>query len=344
MISGRVARVGLVLVALLPSGCASRGLLISELPQDPIAVLYWEPEEARRRAELRAQRDGAQPQRSQRRGVAQLEAVGRLLGAAPQSESRRRYPGRLSLVDPHTGKVTRIDAAPPGAVPLAWSADRERLLFLSNHRGGRIQLYEYHRSVDEVRVVTHGERQHLFGSYGPGRQVGVLQVDALQTGMVSRILLTDTHGRSPRLLLDGAGAETFRLSPDGKQLVYVHTPQGAPASARRQEIVAVDVETGEERSLGPGRQPTFSPGGDWIVYSAPFRDGWRLRRVRPDGSARSPGRVGIRDELAPSVSPDGNFVVYVGESSGIERLFVRRIDGSGDRILMDVGAVFSPVW
>ena len=338
------ARVAVALVALTTSGCASGGLPIRELPADPIAVLYWEPEEARRRAELLEELAGRQPQRAQKRGVAQLEAVGRLLGATPQSESRRRYPGRLSLVDPHTGAVTRIAAAPPGAVPLAWSADRERLLFLSNHRSGRIQLYEYHPSVDEVRVITHGEKQHLYGAYGPGRQIGVLQVDALQSGMVSRIFLTDASGRSSRLLLEGAGAETFQVSPDGKQLLYVRTTQGPSASATRQEIIAVDLETGEEHTLAPGRQPAFTPEGDWIVYSAPSRNGWRLRRVRPDGSARSPGGAGIRDELAPSVSPDGNFVVYVGESSGIDRLFVRRLDGSGDRILMDVGGFFSPVW
>jgi Tol biopolymer transport system component len=66
--------------------------------------------------------------------------------------------------------------------------------------------------------------------------------------------------------------------------------------------------------------------------------------MRPDGSARSPIAAGIRDEKMPSVSPDGRFIVYVGKSTGLERLFVRRMDGTGDRILLDVGAVFSPVW
>jgi Tol biopolymer transport system component len=66
--------------------------------------------------------------------------------------------------------------------------------------------------------------------------------------------------------------------------------------------------------------------------------------MRPDGSAKSPVDSGIRDETMPSVSPDGRFVVYVGEVNGLERLFVRRVDGSGDRILLDAGAVFAPAW
>ena len=108
--------------------------------------------------------------------------------------------------------------------------------------------------------------------------------------------------------------------------------------------MAIDLASGAERRLGAGREPAFSPIGDWIVYSAPSRAGWRLRRMRVDGSARSPTTAGIRDEKMPAVSPDGQFVAYVREATGLERLFVRRLDGSGDRILLDSGAVFAPVW
>jgi Tol biopolymer transport system component len=52
----------------------------------------------------------------------------------------------------------------------------------------------------------------------------------------------------------------------------------------------------------------------------------------------------MRDELDPAVSPDGRFIVYVAAEEGLNRLFVRRFDGSGDRILLSNGAVASPVW
>ena len=147
------------------------------------------------------------------------------------------------------------------------------------------------------------------------------------------------------MLFQNRGAEVVRLSPDGEMLVYVRrSPSKAGRLRRPSALVALDVATGEERELGPGREPSFSPNGDWIVYSAPSRDGWRLRRMRADGSARSPIAAGIRDEKMPSVSPDGRFVVYVRESTGLDRLFVRRMDGTGDRILLDEGAVFAPVW
>jgi Tol biopolymer transport system component len=162
-----------------------------------------------------------------------------------------------------------------------------------------------------------------------------------------RVFVTDADGRSPRKIFEDRNAEMVRLSPDGKTLLYVRRPAGssgpggAPATPT---LVSIDLVTGEERPLGRGREPAFSPTGDWIVYSAPSRDGWRLRRMRPDGSARSPVTSGIRDEKMPTVSPDGRFVAYVRETTGIERLFVRRMNGSGDRNLLDQGAVFSPVW
>ena len=330
------------LAFVLVAGCETVGLNLEDLPAAPIAVTYWEGEEARRRAELLQQEDKNLRQR--RLGVAQVDALRDLLGLNGQPDQLSRYPGRLSLVHPITGKVTPIAQAPRGALALAWSPDHDRLLFLSSHRQ-RIQVYEYTRSKESVRTVTYGERPHLFADYGLGRQLALLQVASAGDRYVERVFVTDPQGRSPRLLFEDRNAEAVRLSPDGKTLVYTRRSAGlSEGSQRPSGLVALNLATGEERDLGPGREPSFSREGDWIVYSAPSRDGWRLRRMRPDGSAKSPISAGIRDEMMPSVSPDGRFVVYVREETGQDRLFVRRMDGTGDRILLDAGAVFAPVW
>jgi len=332
------------LVALvLAVGCETAGLQLDELPQAPIAVTYWEGEQARRRAELLEQQEKNARQR--RMGVAEVDALRDMLGLGGQPDQLSRYPGRLSLVHPTTGKVTPIAHAPRGALALAWSADHDRLLFLSSHRQ-RIQVYEYKRSDESIRTVTYGEHAHLFADYGLGRQMALLQVASTGDRYVERVFVTDLEGRSPKLLLEDRSVEAVRLSPDGDTLVYTRRSagEGEDPSRRPSGLVALDLATGEERDLGPGREPSFSREGDWIVYSAPSRDGWRLRRMRPDGSARSPISAGIRDEMMPSVSPDGRFVVYVREETGHDRLFVRRMDGTGDRILLDAGAFFAPVW
>ena len=321
-------------------GCGTMGLNLDELPTDPIAVTYWEPEIARRRAELLEEQKVV----ARKRGVAEVEAIGRLLGAAGEREDLSRFPGRLAFVDPRTGRVTPVRAVPRGAAPLSWSEDHQRLLFLSNHRGN-VQVYEYDRESGEVRGITTGPNPHMHADYGHAGQISLLEVVSERGREFERIYLTNGSGGSRRLVFEDRNAQIMRLSPDGKTLLYVRrAPGNSGRSGPRTDLVALDLASGAEQPRGPGRQPSFSPNGDWIVYSAPSRDGWRLRRMRPDGSARSPVTGGIRDEVMPSLSPDGRFVVYVGEATGLERLFVRRIDGSGDRILLDTGAVFAPVW
>lgn len=338
-------RLSALAIAWLLWGCANPGLDLHELPADPIAVTWWEPEDARRRAELlEAPEVQQQRQQQKKQGVARVEALGDLLGAPEQRGGLSRYPGRLCLVDPVTAEVTPLRAIPRGALPLSWSDDHQRLLFLSNHRGS-IQVYEWERATDEVRTVTSGPNPHMYADYGRGSQLAWLEVVSDHGRQFERVWVTDAAGGSPRVVFEDRHAQTIHLSPDGRTLLYVRrNPNAGPRGDPRPELIAIDLETGEEEARGPGRQPAFSPMGDWIVYSAPSRAGWRLRRMRPDGSARSPVVGGIRDEEMPSVSPDGQFVVYVGEATGLERLFVRRMDGSGDRILLDSGAVFAPAW
>lgn len=325
------------------SGCATMGLSLSELPSDPIAVTWWEPEEARRRQELLDAQKQQQAAEEQKIGVAKVEAIGALLGVSGEHVDMSRYPGRLCFVDPQTATVTPVYAIPRGALPLSWSDDHQRLLFLSNHRGS-IQIYEYDREAEEVRTITSGPNPHMYAAYGRDRQVTYLEVVTRDGHSFERVWVTDENGGSPRVVFEDHNAQVMRLSPDGRTLVYVRRLPTLPGRDDQVELVAVDLATGAEERRGPGKDPAFSPIGDWIVYSAPSRDGWRLRRMRPDGSARSPLAAGIRDELMPAVSPDGRFVTYVGEATGLDRLFVRRLDGSGDRILLDSGAVFAPVW
>ena len=71
---------------------------------------------------------------------------------------------------------------------------------------------------------------------------------------------------------------------------------------------------------------------------------WSLYRIRPDGSGRRPIGQGTLDELDPSFSPDGRLVVYVGDDGFQKQLYLRRFDGSGDRLLLGSGGGTDPIW
>ena len=66
--------------------------------------------------------------------------------------------------------------------------------------------------------------------------------------------------------------------------------------------------------------------------------------MRPDGSARKGLGNSVLRARSPAISPDGKHVAYVSNDDGLDRLYVRRMDGSGDRILLEEGAVAFPAW
>jgi Tol biopolymer transport system component len=79
-------------------------------------------------------------------------------------------------------------------------------------------------------------------------------------------------------------------SPEGTRLAVEvqrgglpYSPQMSEADADRNPVIAVmDVEAGNLRMLGEGRDPMWSPDGQWIAYYEP--GGARCLLVHPDGT------------------------------------------------------------
>jgi TolB protein len=269
------------------------------------------------------------------------EYLGQLLGGPrPEEESvERRFPGRLALVSPRSGEVRTVEAAQPSAVPRALSADRRRLLF-SQMAPDRRQLFELDLETQEVRRVTRGHAVHPDGCYGPAGRLVLVRAEVEDGRPVSRLYLTEPGETRPRPLSEGPNDYGAACAPDGSAVVWVsHVGRGREFLMSR--VPPVD---GEVRRLGPGRDPAFSPDGEWVVYSAQVEGRWQLHRIRADGSGRHRVGQSALDEGEPSFSPDGRLVVYVAGERGRSTLFLRRFDGSGDRVLLESGGGASPVW
>jgi Tol biopolymer transport system component len=346
----------LVLLASAPSqlaGCASTmgGLSLEEVSDTPIAFVYWDPESARRRQEViddvRSGRSSASPRRI---GVATADGIAALFGRDPASaEGLGRFPGHIVLLNPRTGELSRFEGSPANARPLAWSPDHERLLFTSAHIGDEFQIYEYDLADGELRTVSSGPAMHLEADYASDGRLVMSFIEHRGTVNTAGLTVTDEHGANPQPVVDGVYPSGPRFSPDGQLVVYVRAVNRAPRTVQardRSTIIAQPPALGAEVSvLARGREPAFLPDGSGLVYTAETSDGWRLHRMRIEGGGRA--RVGgsIREERSPAVSPDGRHVVYVSPGDdGIERLYIRRIDGSGDRILLGEGAAAWPVW
>jgi TolB protein len=321
------------------AACQGMGIPKQEIPDEAIAILYRTPEQAQRRAEALEERE-ENPELS-REGVAPVDEVARYLKGlfgAPQLE-KPGFHGRLALLDPRSGAIRVVESTLPGAIPQDWSADHQRLLF-AQRVGTRFQLFELDRRTDEVRQLTRGPNIHPRGCYGPDGSLALMAIDTRVRPARLAILLTDPEGGKARRISWASVAHSPACAPDGSAVAYVTTLAGGA-----EQIVAhAPPLTGEARVIAPGREPTFSPDGRWIVYSGPARDEWKLRRIRPDGTGRAPIGRGVLDEMRPAVSPDGRLVAYVVESGVRPWLYLRRLNGTGDRILFSGGDADHPTW
>jgi dipeptidyl aminopeptidase/acylaminoacyl peptidase len=333
----------LVLLALACS-CATPGVPRQELPEDPIAVLYWTSEESRRRAEILEQ----QATGPTRRGVARVDDLGTLLGQRRGGfDALAQWPGRLSLLDPRTGEVERVEAAPPGSRPLSWSHDRRHLLFVSTHANSKPQLYRYERETGDVHALTFGHESHPKGDVGPEGRLVYLGLEKRGESIRSRLYVTGPRAGKPEVLLTGEIPDTPRISPDGGQVIFTRAQPSRGGRIVAPLIVsrpADPLAEPVEKILGRGKDPDFSPGGEWIVYSGRSAGVWRLAKMRPDGTGRTPLGSGQRDEASPTVSPGGRFVAYTAREGEFDLVFVRRMDGSGERPLMEYGSAAWPTW
>jgi len=329
-------------------GCAGSALRAADLPDAPIAIHWRDPETARKYAEWRAsQQESAEHARHGRPGVPSVDDLAdylaMLAGTGQGPPSQEAGAGRLALLDPRSGDVSPVETALRDAIPVVWSEPGRRLVF-SQYEGDARQLYELDIERGEVRRLTQGPNAHSRGCLLPDGSLVASSAGPARAAdggyeLVSRIERRRPGGASPEPISAGPADHSPTCAPDGSAIVWVSRgPKG------RESLVSRTPPEAEPRAIGPGRDPSFSHDGQWVIYASPFRRSWRILRVRPDGTGRAPVGESTQEEHQPAFSPDGRLAIVVVHAGSERRLHVRRLDGSGDRILFDDGDAEFPVW
>lgn len=330
-------------LALVNLACAGGGgsFRPESLPADPVALTYRKGDDIEKvqkqldaRAQERAREKAKEVQRA-RPAPNSVEAIRDAFSARAMENAGIDLMARMALHTLPDERTVDADFAAKGDRPLSWSADHQRLLFLSE-RAGEAQLFEWNRQSDAVTQLTHGEDTVLDGCYGPRGEVawaaGTPLHPAPQGTTGGMRIFVRVPGGEPQALTSGPLDSGPAWSPTESLLVYE-----ARGKSGIEEIVAIDpVAPGTPRYLANGRSPVFTPDGKWIVYSARTPKGWKIFRVRPDASGKAYIAGGAMQEAEPSVSRDGKWLLFTGYYEGKPYetdLMIRPFAGGKDRKL-----------
>jgi Tol biopolymer transport system component len=222
----------------------------------------------------------------------------------------------IFLINPVTGETRGVITDRYHDKVGTWSPDGRYLAFESSRVDvNYYQIYLHDTEQGSTELLTDFEDcSNWSPSWSP---------DGTQIAFYSNcennqrdIYIMDRGGSSRQKLTTSSAEDTFpAFSPDGKTLAFTSTRSG------RLQIFLMNADGSNQRYVAEGCSSTFSPDGSWLWFASGCEDS-EIWRVRIDGTDLA--TVGTMLGQNPSVSPDGQFVVFQSNDD----IWIMRVDGS----------------
>ena len=262
-------------------------------------------------------------------------------------------PSRLETTGPSVPLVDRVMSHPEGAAQFSISANgslvvvpggvqqRSSTLAWVNRQGEEEELPLEPNSYGSPTLSPGGRRLAVTIGFGQDKNIHIYD---LQSGTLGQ--LTFRRAINPV------------WTPDGKRVTFSSLVPRAPDSAEG-AVYDYDINLFSQPADGsgtavrllsrPGVQfPTsYSPNGRLLAFAdgdftARHLDGWMLT-VGADMGAR-PFLGDVPDEIQLMFSPDGNWIVYVSNESGVDQVYVRPYPGPGSKRQISTRGGTEPRW
>jgi serine/threonine-protein kinase len=232
-----------------------------------------------------------------------------------------------------------------GAAHFAISANGT-LLYGAGRSGG----------TDQVEWVDRSGRSHVVDSTlkGPfddlalspdGKRLAITQRDGgfwniwtkdLDDGPMGRLTLEGQHNFAPAWMPGGGTVVFTSQRGAGEQDLYIRRADGS---------------AGAELLLRANRQIDYgfvSPDGNWIIYQtsqAPTSRDLFARRVSGDTTLIPLAASPTAGELSPRLSPDGKWLAYVSNESGLAEVYVSPFPNTAtSRTQVSLSGGTEPLW
>jgi dipeptidyl aminopeptidase/acylaminoacyl peptidase len=209
---------------------------------------------------------------------------------------------------------------------LAWAPDSKRLAYVSATEES-IGARDLSTPSDDPRVIDRIQYKSRT-SFSDNRR--------------THVWITAIEKPEPRQLTSGPFYDdAITFSPRGDEIAFLSNHEAEPDANNNSDIFAVDLH-GELRQItqtkGCEYEPTWSPDGKWIAYTATRRDITTIDSVAEDAHVWVTDAAGSnRKELtaeqdrrarSPRWSSDSQFVFFLVGDKGCATLFSVSVSGS----------------
>jgi Tol biopolymer transport system component len=272
--------------------------------------------------------------------------------------------GNQVLAQPFSLRRMKLESEPRTVAELAWNdATTSRSPISASDTGLLVYGGGY---PDAFQLAWQSEGKTVEPAIDPGGAVRFLRLspDArtaaierldFRTGAGSIWLVDTMRGTPSRLTFGPVAAFAPVWSRDGRSLLYTATPGGAFA------ITVAPAESGQaagndqpkELLRFGAEQPAIATDitadGTILLEVRDESSGWDIVAMKPGADPRRPAeRVKLAekpsDERQARVSPDDQWIAYVGNEGGSNQVYVMPLRGTGPRIQVSIGGGTQPIW
>lgn len=236
----------------------------------------------------------------------------------------------------------------------AWSPDGQQIVFASD-REGTPDLYVMQANGSGLRRLTDWDAAELMPVWSPdGTRIAFASDRAYEERRERGTVTVEAGLEIWVIRADGTQATRITGNPedvgiyptwsrDGKQIVYQNI-------STRSDIIATDLLNLFPRNLTEGFpgshwSPTWSPQGDWILFTSDDGENKEIYRMDQTG-----GRVTCLTnhpaaDADPAWSPDGKWIAFVSDRVGAPQIFLMDAEGQNLRqITQGQAAHARPAW